>query len=112
MKSSRRYHPRAHISPQKTKIACIVHVVRDRIIAAELIADVLCHDSGLDPELQQTTHDLRFQNLSQIHLRDPDMTVVVALHLLEATQILRRNVENDPLGDDGARRRGGRSSGA
>ena len=65
------------------EVARVLHVERDRVGAAQLVADVLGDDRGLDAELLQPLRDLRLQDLADVDLGDADVAVRVALDVLE-----------------------------
>ena len=65
------------------EIARVLHVERDRVRAAQLVADVLGDERRLDAEALQPLVDLRLEDLADVHLGDPHVAVRVALHLVE-----------------------------
>ena len=83
------------------EVARVLHVVRDRVGAAQLVADVLRDDRRLDPELTEPLLDGRLQDLADVDLGDADVPVLVALDLLESRELLRIEAEDEPLGEHG-----------
>ena len=71
------------------EIARVLHVVRNRIGAAQLVADVLGHDGRLDAELPQPLRHLGLQDLADVDLVDADVAVGVALDVVELRQVFR-----------------------
>ena len=54
----------------------------------------------LSAERLQARGDLRLEDLADVHLRDADVAVRVALHFVQRGKVLGMNIEDDPFGDD------------
>ena len=70
------------------EVARVLHVEGDRVGAAQLVADVLGHDRGLDAELLEPRLHLRLQDLADVDLGDAHVAVGVALDVVELRQVL------------------------
>ncbi len=66
------------------EVAAVRHVVRDRVHAAELVADVVGDQCGLDSEALETRLHRALEEVAESDLRQADVAVLVALDLLEA----------------------------
>src|ERR1051326_2252252 len=81
------------------QIAGVLHVVWNRVGAAQLITDVLGYDRCLDPEFLETRGDLRLEDLADIHLGDAQMSVRSALRVVESGEVLGIHMEYEAFGD-------------
>ena len=70
------------------KVARVLHVKRNRIGAAQLVADVLRHGGHLDPERSQACRDLRLEDLADIHFGDAEVAVSVVFDLVKPAELL------------------------
>ena len=61
------------------EVARVLHVEGDRVGAAQLVADVLGDDRGLDVELGEALRHRGLQDVAEVDLGDADVTVRVAL---------------------------------
>jgi hypothetical protein len=78
----------------------VFHVERNRVRAAQLVADVLGGDRGLDGVRTQPRHHLRFEDLAEIHFGDPQIPVVVAFHFGQPGQVLGGDAQHEPFGEN------------
>ncbi len=89
------------------EVARVFHVERNRIGAAQLVADVLLRDRRLDPEPAQPLADLRLQHVAEVHFGQPDVAVGVAFHVLEIREIALARCRAPRLRRSPPRRRAG-----
>ena len=55
----------------------------------------------LTPSARRRAVTLRLENLAEVDFRDAQVTVTVALDVLQSGEILFRDVEHHPFGDHG-----------
>ena len=84
----------------ETEVAGIFHVERNRVGAAQFIADVFSHDRRLDIQLFQLFLNLVFEDLAEVDFRQADIVVGVALHIHEHFQVGRIEVFHQPFRQD------------
>jgi len=83
------------------QVARVLHIEGYGIRTAQLVADVLGYQSHFQAELGQPLVYGRPEHLANVYLGDPDVTVGIALHLVEPFEVIRVNPQHQPLRDDG-----------
>ena len=80
------------------EVAAVFGVERDRIGAAQLVADVLVGDRHLDAAAAQPALHFRFHLAREVDLREADVAVLVALDVLQLRQLRRIELLDQPFG--------------
>ena len=80
--------------------AGVVDVERNRLRAAQLVADVLREDRRVDPDLGKATADAVAQHAADWNVGDADVPECIALDALERGERARRNAFDDAFGND------------
>src|SRR6185295_17424821 len=96
------YHGTAAAAEQEThgtvrQIAAVLRIERDRIGAAQLIADVLVRDRHAQAALAEPPLHFGLDLARQIDLREAHVPVVVALDILELGQFAGIELVDQPF---------------
>ena len=83
------------------EVAGVVHVHRDRVGAAQLVADVLGDDGRLHPELAQPRGDGRLERRADVYFRQAHVVVRIPLGVLQRPQIRGVDGQDQPFRQHG-----------
>ena len=84
------------------EVAAVLHVVGNRVGAAQLVADVVRDERHLDAETREPGLDLALQQIAEVDLGETDVAVLVVLDVLEAARASGRvEKERQSLGEHG-----------
>ena len=82
------------------QVAAVLGVERDRVGAAQLVADVLVGDGDVEAALGQPALDLRLHLAREVDLGEADVAVIVALDVGQAGQLPGIELVDQPFGED------------
>ena len=83
------------------EVARVLHVERDGVGAAHLVADVLRHDRRLDAQLREPPADARLADVAEADLVEAQVPVLVALGGRQLGDVLGGDDLGQTLGEDG-----------
>src|ERR1051325_10846974 len=94
--------PQEEIGRAVAERAHVFAIERERVGAADLVADILVRDADALAALGEAALDLRFQDERQVHVGEPQVAVVVAgdAHSLDRRHLFRRQPLEQPFGDE------------